>query len=355
MRMGARAIATAAVLTAIVQPLYADEPAAVAPPSPPAAAPADEAWRAYDDAFVQLGRGRRDAATAGLLQLTTRWPTHPAARQATLRLAELEARAATRAAKRADRVARGEVVFWSTASSVLLARDLCLDTCESDRSAAAVYSLTIGAALGVSLFATRHGVRPGEAQLYNSAQTWGSWNALAINDGFAETRGEAAVAIGGQLAGLAAGLGLWQTWRPEAGDVALANTGLLWSAVLSLYGQLMVDVEPELRTVVVVGDLGLLAGALIARKVPMSRGRTLLIDLGGVLGTLAGGLVSLSADDEQAVGGILFTTTAAGLVIAGFATRGWDVDLPRAARLVPARVGTPGVGAGWGAALAIDL
>ena len=331
-------------------------PPTVEPPPPPPAVP-DPAWQGYDDAFVLLGKGKRDAAHDGLLQLTTRWPEHPAAAQALLRLGELEARAQARAARSASRVARGEVVFWSTLGSVLVASNLCIDNCDSDRASAAVYSLTIGAGLGLSLFLTRHGIEPAEAQLYNSAQTWGSWNALARNDGFADDDTEAAFAIGAQVVGLAAGVGLWRSWHPDPGEVALANTGLVWGAILSVYGHLMLDADTgsELQTVVLLGDLGLVAGALIAHEVPMSRGRTLLIDLGGVLGTLAGGLAVISDQDEQTAGTTLFITTAAGLVIAGFATRGWDVDPPRSLRVVPARLGTPGTGTSWGAALAIDL
>ncbi len=260
-----------------------------------------------------------------------------------------------RAHASARRVARGELVFWSTAGSVLVASNLCEDSCDSDRTAAGVYALTVGAALGVSLLATPHGLEPAEAQLYNAAQTWGSWNGLAINDGFAEDHQTAAIAIGVQFTGLAGGLGLWRVWRPTPGEVGLANSGLLWGALLSVYGQLLIDDGVTLRRTVVLGDLGLVAGALIAHQVPMSRGRTLIIDLGGVLGSLAGGLFTLSTSSDQTAGGVLFTTTAAGLVIAGLATREWDVDLPRSLRVVPARVGTAGAGATWGAGLAFDL
>ena len=332
-------------------------PPTVGPSPPTAAAAPDPAWQGYDDAFVELGKGKSDAAHDSLLQLTTRWPEHPATALALHRLADLEARGQARAARSASRVARGEVVFWSTLGSVFVASNLCIDNCASDRASAAVYSLTIGAGLGLSLVLTRHGLEPAEAQLYNSAQTWGSWNALARNDGFAEDNTEAAFAIGAQVAGLAAGVGLWRSWHPDPGEVALANSGLVWGAVLSAYGHLMFDADTdhELQTVVLLGDLGLVAGALIAHEVPMSRGRTLLIDLGGVLGTLAGGLVVISGDDDQTAGTTLFVTTAAGLVIAGFATRGWDVEPPRSLRVVPARLGTPGTGTSWGAALAFDL
>ena len=107
----------------------------------------------------------------------------------------------------------------------------------------------------------------------------------------------------------------------------------MWGALLSVYGQLLIDDGVTLRRTVVLGDLGLVAGALIAHQVPMSRGRTLIIDLGGVLGSLAGGLFTLSTSSDQTAGGVLFTTTAAGLAAVGAAlglgaaayfTRDWN-------------------------------
>lgn len=351
-------VSTAAAQPTPPAPEPASPPGEGAPAPVPEAAPAveDPAWSQYDQAYVELGKGRVDAAHGRLLELQTRWPAHPAAAEAARRVAELDARLQRRArSNSADRVARGELVFWSTAGSVLVAGNLCVDLCDSDRTTAAVYALTAGAGLGVSLLATRGGIRPAEAQLYNAAQTWGSWNGLAINDGFAEDRGEATIAIAAQFAGLGAGLGLWRVWRPDPGEVGLANSGLLWGTLLSLWIHLAADSEPTLQRVVVLGDLGIVAGALIAHQVPMSRGRTLLIDLGGVLGTLAGGLVTISSDSDQAGGTILTVSTAAGLVLAGVLTRDWDVKAPAGARIVPTRPGTPGAGAGWGAAVAFDL
>src|SRR6185436_15427765 len=85
-----------------------------------------------------------------------------------------------------SRVARGELVFWSTVGGVFTAANICvISGCNSQRETAAVYTLAVGGSLALSLVASRNGVAQGEAQLYNSAQTWGSWNGLAINDGFA--------------------------------------------------------------------------------------------------------------------------------------------------------------------------
>jgi hypothetical protein len=340
------------------------QPVADAPPPAPVAetspGPAprvlpDPAWEAYDRAFTELGAGHEDAARGHLRRLTATWPQHRAASLGALRLMDLdtaEQRRIQRDATGPSKLARGELVFWSTLGGVLLARDVCVNNCTSDREYAAAYTLTVGGSLALSVLASRNGIHRGEAQLYNSAQTWGSWNALAFNDGFAENEREAAVSIGAQLGGLAAGIGLWQTWRPAQGDVALANTGFVWTTVMTLFGHLAAGEEPTLRRTVIAGDIGILAGALLSTQVKMSRGRTLLIDLGGVLGVMGGGLVALGTDNEQGAGTAFIVGTGLGLGIAAYATRFWDVEPPPAnARVIPTRTAD---GSGWGLAVAFD-
>lgn len=338
------------------QPVADMPPPEPVPEPPPPAPPApDPAWQAYDRAFTELGAGHEDAARGQLRVLTATWPQHRAASLGALRLMDLdtaEQRRLDREATGPSKLARGELVFWSTLGGVLLARDLCVNNCTSDREYAAAYTLSVGGSLALSVLASRNGIHRGEAQLYNSAQTWGSWNALAFNDGFAETEQEAAVSIGSQLGGLAAGIGLWQTWRPTQGDVALANSGFVWTTVMTLFGHLAANEEPTLRRTVLAGDLGILAGALLSTQVKMSRGRTMLIDLGGVLGAMGGGLIALGTDSEQGAGTALLVGTGAGLGIAAYATRYWDIEPPPAnARVIPTRTAD---GNGWGVAVAFD-
>lgn len=351
-----RAIAIAVVGVCASAGASRGEPAA-APGAPPAAAPAapepaappdgDPAWRAYDDAFSQAAAGDRSAASARLRRLAAAWPQHPAAARASALVRASEPRPAGPDAP--DRVARGELVFWSTIGGLYTAENACvIADCSSPRATAAVYTLTVGGSLGLALVASRHGVAQGEAQLYNSAQTWGIWNGLALNDGFARTRDEAAVAIASQAGGLLAGIGLWQTWHPTQGDVALANSFLLWSTVLSLWADLAADHDPTLRETVAIGDAALLLGGLISTRVKMSRGRTLLIDVGGVVGVLGGGLAAVGTHDDSSAGAALLIGTAAGLGLAAAGT--WDWDAPPVA-IAPARLSVPGAAPGtrvWG-------
>jgi hypothetical protein len=324
------------------QPSSTPEPAQPAP---------DAAWRIYDDAFARAAGGDRAGASQRLRDLEQQWPQHPAAARAASLVRTAEPKPADRDA--ADRVARGELVFWSTVGGVFTAANVCvISGCESQRETAAVYTISVGGSLAISLAASHNGVAQGEAQLYNSAQTWGSWNGLAINDGFARDSGEAAVALGAQGLGLLAGIGLWKTWHPTQGDVALTNSFLLWSSVLTVWGHLAADSEPTLPRIVIAGDIGLLLGAMTSTQVKMSRGRTLLIDVGGVLGILGGGLAALGTDSERGAGTALLVGTAAGLGVAVALTTGWDAP---PVTIAPARLTTPSGTSTWGISAAFGF
>jgi hypothetical protein len=326
-----------------------DDPRFPAVIEPPPGFDLDPAWTEYDSAFRDAAVGDIHIAKARLIELEARWPRHPAQARAAALMRRLEARRADpdAAASSISKVARSELVFWSTLGGASLALNLCAAIdCTTHREYAGVYTLTMGSALAASLFATRHGVRQGEAQLYNSAQTWGAWNALLINDGFAETEQEAGISIAMQLGGLAAGIGLWQLWRPTQGDVALTNTFLLWGSVLTVWGHLAANKEPSLRAVIIAGDVSILLGALISRRAKVSRGRTLLIDVGGVLGSMTGGLAALASDDESGAGVALLIGTSLGLGLGILGTRTWDK--PAAVKLTPAVIEGPSRSRGYG-------
>jgi hypothetical protein len=294
-----------------------------AQPLAPDAPPADPAWAAYDAAFDRAASGDVITARGALQDLATRYPDHPAASRANELIKTLEP--TQKDPNGPSKLARGELAFWSTVGGVFLGANVCqLADCASDRAYAATYMATVGGSLAVSIALTRNGIRQGEAQLYNSAQTWGAWNGLAINDGFAETQEEAGVALGAHAAGLGVGLVLWQTWRPSEGDVALTNTVWAWSTLLTVWGHLAFDEEPTLGGVVFAGDIGLLAGALLSTNVEMSRGRTLLIDVGGVLGTLAGGLIAIGTNSDQGAGASLFIGTSLGVIAGTALSNDWD-------------------------------
>lgn len=294
----------------------------------------------YDRAFARAANGEREAARTHLISLQTQWPGHPATTRAGALIGEL----GPRPVSRKSGVARGELVFWSTVGGVLVAVNICtIADCSTERETALVFSTSVGGSLALSLLASRNGVEQGEAQLYNSAQTWGSWNALAVNDGFATESDQAGVSLALQGGGLAAGIGLWRTWRPTQGDVALTNTFFFWSAVMAGWAHIAADANESgtLRRIVIAGDLGIVAGALVSRQVKMSRGRTLLIDVGGLLGTLGGLLVAIGSDSQTTVGASLMVGTGLGLAIATLVTKEWDAPIPPNLSLSPTRLTDP--------------
>lgn len=291
----------------------------------PAVTPAqDPAWAAYDAAFARAEAGQSDEAQVQLRAVVAAFPGHPAA----LRAAELVARFEPKPddPNAPSKLARGELIFWSTLGGVSIGVNVCqIASCDTDRSTAAVFMATTGGSLAASVLLTRKGVREGQAQLYNAAQTWGAWNGLAINDGFAETRAEAATALGMHAAGLATGLVLWETWRPSQGDVALTNTAWVWGAVLSTFGHLAVSPETiTFRRIVLASDVALVAGMLASTQIEVSRGRTLLIDVGGVLGLLGGALVAIGTDSEEAASTAMLIGTSVGLGAGVVLSSDWD-------------------------------
>jgi len=117
-------------------------------------------------------------------------------------------------------------------------------------------------------------------------------------------------------------------------------------------GAVAADSAPTLREIVVVGDLGLVLGALTSTRVKMSRGRTLLIDVGGVIGILGGGLIAVGTRDETAVGVSLLLGTTAGLGIAALSTRDWDAAH---VAIAPTRITGPAGGRAWGVSAAFGF
>ncbi len=354
---------------------FADQPAPPAPSNsekePAASGSAeDQAWQLYDRAFEKLLAGDATSARRGLVDITERFPEHPAAVQAAARIAEIDAAGSAsqsdeqlaqededRGVERPRLQARAELGLNMTINGVFLALNISqMVGGDSERASTAAAMIGGGAGLAISLYSSRRGITAGHAQLLNSAITWGSWNNLLANEGFfADTERDAAFSVGFQVAGLATGMMLWPMWRPTSGDVAMANTGGVWSSILfTLLTVAATDDAPEVESLVLAGDLGILMGGLLSSRLPMSRGRTLLIDTGGVLGFVAGGLAALAADPDEDGGASawLFAGTTAGLVTAFLATRNWDPpDFGKEVNIAMTPMGKRG----WGATLSLEL
>lgn len=324
----------------------------------------DPAWARYREAFIELAAGNLDAAVEKLESLRKTYEDHPAALFAEPVLEELEERREARESaregtgetgeteagspepRRTDRLgieeptglARAELVSFQTLHGVVLGAESCIAfSCRSARVGVSSLVVGGGAGLGLSLYLTRDGVTPGHALAINSGVEWGLWEAIGLN--FLTRNWQSGPAnsvlplMFGQLAGLGAGAGVWQAYRPNAGDVAMVNAGGIWSGAFtaltfSTFG-IPHNQQGLFGTLLLTTNLGGLGSALLARNFPMSRGRMYVINTGGLLGGLLGvGLVILGGGDRidsRVVSGSAMIGAGGGLAVSTLLTEGWTI------------------------------
>jgi hypothetical protein len=291
----------------------------------------------YRNAFTALVDGQRDRAARLLGELVTRFRADPLAARAQVVLDRLAV------APPPSGRARGEFILFQTLHGIGVGAELCvLLDCDGGRAWAAALVVGGGAGFGLSLLTTRHGIDAGHALLLDTAVIWGFANAggLALTVGGWDGRELAGAFLVGQGLGLAAGELAWHLARPTPGEVATASSFGFWTGVVALYVNFLFDTdEPTWPAIWIASDVGLLGGAVLGRAFQISRGRSLLIDLGGIIGSLAGGGIGALTGDEDAGVAIALGGTVLGLGIAAYATRHWDVKpLP----ITPTVTPTPG-------------
>ena len=320
----------------------APEPAAPSPAPATAEARDDAAWAAYHQAFRALLMGDRAGAVAALGRIQVAYPGHPAAQHAASLLRVLRAPAPgtelppapeeADQAQRPTRGARAELIIFQTLHGVVAGAELCaLLDCQGARSNALALMAGGGLGFGLSFLGSARGVTPGQVELLDTGTAWGAWNGFEltlITNQTADTSHVWRNLLIGQGSGLAVGGLLWYPLRPTAGQVALASTFGAWGTALTALALAAVPsgmTEAHLWTpLLVAGDLGLVAGAAVARDSNVSRGHTLLIDAGGVLGLLVGALIGSGSNSTQNLARVAFAGTAVGLGIAAYASRDWD-------------------------------
>jgi hypothetical protein len=348
------------VSRAVAQPAAPDAaPAASAAPADRSEDRSDETWRAYDQAFEALVAGNRARAKQLLDALLLVHPEHPAAGRArvlaSLLAAPLQALdepspAATRAPDRGGKTnaARAELIVFQTIHGVFAGVELCraLD-CVGPRKNALSLMTMGGLGLGLSIATTRGGIRPGDTELLDSGVVWGAWNGLGITAARDNSNFKPWMPM---LVGQGLGLGLGGVIaagsHPSAGQVALANSFGIWGTGLTFFTILMVSDHNQSASkiwvpLIIASDAGLLIGGTVARGSSISRGRSALIDMGGLLGLLLGGLIASGSDSAQAVGAALLLGTGAGLGVATLATSNWDRASPAPTLALTRPLGLP--------------
>ena len=334
-------------------PVPADPEPPPAPPEAAAPAPPDpRGWQLYHRAFAALARRHPAAARAVLQELTARYPGHPAAVRAAEVLGRMRGEAPSqvigrpaapppRPEPRPDepetptRLARAELAIFQTFHGAVIGAEVCI-LAECNDAAGAIGLVLLGGVAGAlgSVGATSGGIEPGRRGAIDSGVTWGAFNgamALVIAEPD-EPASIGGVMLGAQLTGLLVGDLVWRAARPTEGQVALSNTFAIWSGVGAALGLVALEVDPTAdaigTTLLAAVDAGLIAGSLVATRAPMSRGRTLLIDSGGIVGGLVGGgsAVLIEGDDTrpEVAAGAALAGLAVGLAAAAYLSRAWD-------------------------------
>lgn len=347
-------------------------PPIVAPtpgPTPAPDAPLYTAETLYDEAFAALAAGDAPLSARRLQQLLLEFPEHPLAAKARRLLDQIavpstrvpddatasrwnantsvardfEESEAPRDPHRPTTAARAELIFFQTLHGVALGLEVCaMAECEAAEPWVGTMMLGGGAGFAASYLLSRDGVSPGLARALTNGTIWGAAHGIEVFIGTEMEQGvDEEIRLGaslglGQLGGVGVAALLYNALHPTAGQVSLASSGGIWASVIT--GEMLGIIQPDEANggvawlFMATGDLGLIAGGLLGAHQPMSASRVLMIDAGGVLGSLVGlGLgVLVAPDDEfgdQDLGvtfGVGLIGTLAGLGSAYYFTNEWD-------------------------------
>lgn len=159
----------------------------------------------------------------------------------------------------------------------------------------------------------------GQARAITFGGTWGTWQGFGWREVFdigtrteclnggdfcvTETPAEAVFTglIVGGLAGLGAGALIAGRADVTPGTATAVNFGALWGSGFAFSAGFLADLEDDdlLATVLVGGNAGLLAMALLAPRWQVDRRRARMVNLAGVVGVLAGLGIDLMAQPES--------------------------------------------------------
>jgi hypothetical protein len=347
-------------------PIVAPEPTPPAPPAPVIDPRTDPAWSLYHQVFAALVRGQRARARDLVSALLRDHPGHAAT--SLVRGSELGAGPGTvdqpppDFTEKPTRTARAELAAFQTVHGIVAGIEVCI-LLECDDGSAIFGSLLLGGAAGALVSLNIGELTGGQRALLNSGTAWGAANATLVLVASQPDEGKSYAL--GLLAGQGAGLGIGAAlskFRPNAGQVALANSGGQWAFALTGLTLLAIesdslDAKSVSLTLLVAMDAGIIAAAYLASRMPqVSRAQTLLIDAGGIVGGVIGGslgiLISGEASDRTtpaaAAGGVVV-----GLGLAAYFTRDWGTERGSSslqtyvAPVERGRGGTVGLGFRW--------
>jgi hypothetical protein len=317
----------------------ADSEAAGAPAIEPRS---DAAWQLYHQVFSALMQGEKTRARELASALLRDHPDHPATslvRSAQLGLApgavddHRDAADGHAGRETASRGARAELALFQSLHGIALGIEACL-ALECDSGQAYLGIALAGGAIGAVVALNLDDLTSGERALLNSGTAWGAVNAgllLTAKQSGLGVQEASLTLIAGQTAGLLTGAALFKL-HPTAGQVGLANSGGVWVGVLT---ELMVavtgahlDQSEQAITALIAIDAGIAGGAYLASRWPViSRAQTLVIDAGGIVGTVGGaalGVIIAGNGSDRTIPALAAVGTVAGLGAAAYFTRDWN-------------------------------
>ncbi len=287
-------------------------------------------------------RGEQDVAEALYRHIADRFPDTDAAATARARLGEV-----TVEQSRAG--GETELKVWSTVYGTWLGIAVP-GAAGADESEPYGVGLLLGAPAGFfggRAFAQSRPVSLGQARAITWGGTWGmiqglGWaNALDFGGGERIIEGDieideeasAEAILASMIVGSALGIGggmLAARREISPGTATTANLGSLWGLWFGAAGSILFDLDedPTWGTMMLTGNAGLVGGALAGSRWPLSRSRSRLISIAGLIGGVAGGGIILIAQpdaDETAIA-IPLTTSIAGLVLGAALTSGHDAE-----------------------------
>ena len=232
-----------------------------------------------------------------------------------------------------DRSGRAELVLFQTLYGIYSGIGIAVAADTGPRPAAALALAGGAVGLAASLIATSAGsLSTARASAIDSAGGWGALNGSLIGV-VADASGRASVGAGvaaGAVAIVAAAIATGYG-EVTAGDVALVNSGGVFGVAAAALSLTFLH-DPSARGITALllagADAGLLAMAVTAPWVEISRGHVLLIDAAGAVGTALGLAIPFiaGARDAAAYGAGGLAGMAAGLAVGAVAFRHWEEE-----------------------------
>lgn len=333
-----------------------------APPlmtSPEACPP--EAEVRYNEGFDALIRGKDSEASEAFAEVLSVCPQHPFASELG-RLTHARLKPGAKLAQAAvyentERRSGGAVASLTVVQTLHGATQgilLCAIADCRDRGYVAASMLGAGAGVTSALLLSQGGITSGQAAVINSGTVWGFWFGIASLLAFDLEDDDAlgAVVIGG--AGFTGvGVLLANLVNPTAGQVSMANSGGLWAGVVTalfLATSESDDTESFFAAELAATSAGIIGFAVLSRSLPVSRGRMLLIDAGGIVGGLLGAstMYTFTGGNDGDNGDAILISAGVGalggLALTAYLTRNFDAPRLPQVMLTPTLMGREGAG-----------